>query len=239
MKENIIIIISLLFSINIYAQEIQYGIGTGIGSYNMGDLKKINNEVLQNLPFESKIVSNFPSFFYYQPSIILREKNFGFGICYKFESTGSRISSSDYSGEYRYDMIIYSNSPCFIAVYDISVSNNIRIGLYALAGLVFTNLKMNEYLHVIDTTLTNSTYKFNAQNEIVEPGFSVNYNLKNIGLMLNLGYLIQTKDGSFSTNNDQNSNTNSIKPNWNGYRIGLTFFYNIASKNKKNGSNIK
>ena len=217
------------------AQEIQFGFGSGIGTYIMSDLKNLNNKISKGTSFETKTVSDFPPYWYYRPSLILKGTNFGFGLCYNFESTGSRISSKDYSGEYRFDMKINANTPCIYAEYDIPLFNNFKVGFYSLAGLVFTNLTMNEYLRVNDSTLTNSTYKFDVFNEILEPGIEINYKIMFIGLKLNVGYLFQAKDDAFSNDQTGNSNINlnTVKSNWNGYRIGLSIFYNLAFKAKK------
>lgn len=212
-------IISIIIVKSCFAQGIEFGLGSGIGSYTMTDLKNINNKIVPTIPFEAKIVSNFPPYYYYLPYIVIRGNNFGFGICFNFESTGSRISSQDYSGEYRFDMTIHASSPCFYAEYDIPTYNNIRVGIYSIIGLMFSNLKMNEYLHVSDTTITNNTYKFNVQNNLFEPGIEINYKIHFIGIKFNAGYLFQSGSDNLSVidpTNNANISLGSVKPNWNG-----------------------
>lgn len=229
---NIIIIILTAVG---FTQSFELGIGSGIGTYTMTDLKNLNNKISANFPFETRLVSNFPPYWFYSPFIIVKGNNFGFGVCYSFKSTGSRISSKDYSGEYRFDMTIYSNSPCFYLKYDIPIYYNINLGIYSKLGLNYSNLKMNEFLEVNNTILTNTSNKFDFQNEFYQPGFEMDYKYNIIGIKFDIGYLFQFTDGIIisKSNSENNSNLGVIKPTWNGCRIGLSFFIDINSVNKR------
>jgi hypothetical protein len=214
----------------------------------MSDLKDFNNKICEAIPFEKKIVSNFPPYYYYQFSAIVSENNFGFGICYDFESTGSRIASQDYSGLYRFDMKIYSNLPSFYGEYNFQIFNNLygdlnnlNVGIYSMIGIELTRLDINEYLKLGEKTVTNKSYNFNANNVMFHPGIEISYWIKHIGIKLNTGYLFQVKSDAFSKNNDPNGNPYinlyPIKPDWNGYRIGLSIFYRIWFLSEKEEDN--
>ena len=112
--------------ISLKAQDIKFCFQTGYGFYNMSSLKRNT----RYLPFDTKTVSNYPAYQYYKPMIKLVTRNFEFGVVYLFQTTGSRISSKDYSGEYRYDTKINSNSPGVIINKTFHNWGNIKAGLY-------------------------------------------------------------------------------------------------------------
>jgi hypothetical protein len=244
MYKSVLLAIFAIITTGTFPQEFQIGLGTGIGTFNMSDLKGLNTKINKVLPFENRIVSSFPANQFYQLSAIFKDKNFGFGLCYNFESTGSRISSQDYSGQYKLDMTIYSHVPGFYGEYDIPIFNNIYLGLYSMAGIELTNLNIKEYLNVLNTSMINKSYQFTAQNAMIMPGIEINYVMKYFGVKLNTGYLLQTKTDLFSKNSDPEVspyiNLYPLKPDWSGFRIGLSVFYRIVySKSDEGDSQIK
>ena len=108
-----IIALFVITSLAGYSQSLDAGFQLGTGFYSMSGLKSINNEVVRSLQFDSEIVSDFPPYFAYRPFILFNFGSYKFGIRYTFNSTGSRVSSKDYSGEYRFDMKI--RSPSFLS----------------------------------------------------------------------------------------------------------------------------
>lgn len=233
MRINTVVFFLILVSQNFIAQEIQIGFGSGLGSYKMDDLKKMNNLVVKSIPFQTKIVSDFPSYWYYCPYLVFKGKSASFGLFYNYESTGSRISSADYSGEFRLDMKIHSNSTGFIIGYDIRVFSNFYLGIYSILGLGFTDLKVNEYLQTGDDSYMH-TSKFNIMSEIIEPGVNLNYKSKFVGVKMKFGYLFQAKYNSFTAGKNSGINLDNDKPNWNGYRIGLSLYYPLKLNRKSN-----
>jgi hypothetical protein len=236
MTKRVLITLLLLISfIRANSQEFNFGFQTGIGTYSMKGLKNINKTVPQGLPFDTKLVSDFPAYFYYRPSIIIRFNDFGLGLVYSFQSTGSRISAKDYSGEYRFDMKIKSNTPGIYCEVKLSAENKFNFYLYSIIGPSFSNLETKEYFNVADTVLTNANYKFKAQNYYIEPGINFLFPVKAFSFGLNLGYLIQFGDQAFYTGNDKKNilfdtkNQVSVKPDWNGFRVGLSVFYNLSN----------
>lgn len=215
------------------AQEFSFGFQTGIGTYTMDGLKSINGEIPQQLPFETKLIADFPPYFYYQPSVIIRFKDFGLGLVYSFQSTGSRISARDFSGEYRFDMKVRSNAPGIYSELKLSAKDSFNFNLYLIIGTSFSNLETKEYFKVADTLLTNSGYKFKSQNYYVEPGIKFQIPVGAFGFAVNLGYLIQFGKQPFHTiSNKQdilyNPESHSvIKPEWNGMRLGISVLYNL------------
>lgn len=234
MKKLIIFIIGFLLSIvNLPAQEVKICVQTGCGFYNMGTMSSVTNDLLHQLPFEAKILSNYPPYYYYQPMIKLSFKNFDFGFVYTFQTTGSVISSKDYSGEYRLDSKINGYSPGIILSSIINDYESFKVGLFLQSGMNFSKLKMNEYLQV-DTMVNRSNIKFRANSFYFEPGMYLAYTKNNISFELNIGYFKEIRIGDYEM--EKGSGRIVVKKNfydsdvWDGFRLGVTFSYTLFKK---------
>lgn len=226
-------ITSLVLSLE--AQNFKLCLQTGYGFYNMSTFSQLTNQVHNGLPFESKIISNYPAYHYYQPMIKLSKNNFDFGLVYLFQTTGSRISSADYSGEYKFDTKINSHSPGIISSGIILDYNKIKIGLSMQAGLIFSTLKVNEYFR-IDTIANNEEYKYTSNSIYCEPGINCIYTLNNLGFEFNVGYFKEVLRFDYSYAGSGSGNIPVKKKLydsdvWDGIRVGITFSYKL-NKNK-------
>lgn len=219
----------LCLSVKVLSQNYQISVGTGIGFYSMENLKEFNKDVSTYLEMEHQLVEDFPPYFYYTASIIYKENDLGIGLCYNFKSTGSRISSLDYTGEYRFDMQIKANSPGLYMVYDKEIFSNFRLGLYTIIGVDLTILRINEYLRLREKVELDKWYRFTTKSPIVQPGLEINYFYRFIGLKIDAGYMFQNHTDYFSKNTDPETSPyiilNTRKPNWEGFRAGLSVFY--------------
>lgn len=228
----------LLFnSVQLSGQSLELGFGTGSGSYAMSELKIMNSNILEYSPFEAKLVEDFPPFFYYRPYMLVKGKYLGIGLQYSYESTGSRISSIDYSAEYRFDMVIHSNSPGLYATFGLPLFKNLSVGAYSAIGLIYSTLSIHEYLSAEDEPIFDNKYKFKAKNTSIEGGLELRYKIACLGIKLNGGYLYHDQRGHFYQNLDPSTNPNinllQSHPNWNGYRFGISIFYTFVFKSWK------
>ena len=231
--------IALFLSVaTIHAQDLRISFQTGYGFYDMSSFTNITKEVYKNLPFESKIISNYPPYNYYQPMIILTNDRFDIGVLYLFQTTGSKISSKDYSGEYLFDSKINCHSPGIILGYKIKEYNKINIGLSVQAGLNFNTLKYIESLQVDNQVINDDKSIFTANNFYFKPDLNFSYTWKRLSGNLNIGYLKEIFRDNYTL---EGASENYIPVNekftesdvWDGFRIGITFSY-IILKNKKN-----
>ena len=231
--KKIIPVIFLLTMISIKGNSQQFSAGfqSGIGTFSMQQLKKLNEAAMKVLPFDTKVVENFPIYFYYRSSILMKIKRISFGPVYTFQSTGSRISGKDYSGEYRFDMIINSSAPGIYAEVDFLEQNKLQFSFYSIFGVLLSSLRMKEYLYILEETVTDNNYKFKAFNMFAEPGFRLSYPVKFLDVGINAGYQIQFGNKSFYFIENKNAklvnpeSEDPVKPGWNGFRFGLSVFY--------------
>lgn len=209
--------------------QVEFGMESGIGSYNMKDLKELNNSILNDMPFDVKVVNDFPAFFYYRPSVFYGTHGYKFGLSLSWQSTGSRISGKDYTGEYKFDMNVKSYMPELFVSLPI-ISRKIECSLQGTVGISNSNLEIKEYFMVYDTLLTNTSYKFKGHNVALEPGFRIKYPIKKLTAGFYLGYQIMLYSQTFYIDNPRNKlqnekTKNDIKPNWSGFRMGISINY--------------
>jgi hypothetical protein len=216
----------------VWSQHLVTGISAGVGSYAMNDLKSLNQAVTPS--FASKLVSDFPPYLNYQYSLFLDEEKYCVGMFYSFQSTGSRISAKDYSGEYRFDLNVHSNNLGIYLSMNMLSKGNFRLSLYAKPGLAFSKLDLSEYFTILDTVLADTKLSCVATSFFLEPGvdFSV-FILPSVTIGINAGYCLQKGGQNFHLDGEKESilvvpNTGQkIKPGWSGFRIGISLMYNL------------
>lgn len=82
----------------------------GYSTFQLNQLRDYNANILNALPVEGRLVSDFPGYFTYSGSIQCSFESVFAGLYAGHSSTGSRISYRDYSGYIRFDQIIRTNS---------------------------------------------------------------------------------------------------------------------------------
>jgi hypothetical protein len=162
-----------------------------------------------------------------------------YGFIYTYQSTGSRVSSKDYSGEYKFDARIYSHSPgVFINIY--RYKGTMTFGLFSEIGINFNTLKLNEYVR-IDTIANNQKYSFTSTSFYVKPGVNIIYPWNKYSLEFNVGIYKEFLKNDLS----DGQSFIPVKKNileydmWDGLRIGLIFSYNWSKKATNNRYTIE
>lgn len=225
-KNTLLFLLAVFLSQSVNCQTLNAGFTTGVGFYRMKYLKAYNSALLNSLAFEPQVIADYPPFFYYEPSLTLSFDKFSAGILTSYNSTGSRISLKDYSGEYLYDTKIRSISPGFYVDYsDFDFSRKFSLTLYAKLGMIFSRLETKSELNVFDMTIDSIETLYRSQSFYAEPGMRLNYDISSLlSLSLNLGYLSQIGKGAFKTNENVGIYyySRAVGPDWNGIRTGLT-----------------
>jgi hypothetical protein len=218
------------------SQHIKLGYQIGLGTYSMTSLKNINDQISESLPFDSKVVDNFPEYLYFHPSVSLEFAGYSIGLIYTFQSTGSRISAKDFSGEYLYDTKVSSTAPGIYGDVKIISQKKSRLCIYSMTGLLFSKMKLHEFLTLQNSLGSNQYMDYKAQNFFLEPGLVYYYFLGSFSLGLNAGYFITIGSQAFySGDNKKNilydyKNQQDAKPDWNGIRAGFSILYTFRSK---------
>jgi hypothetical protein len=233
---SLFLLIILSTGLTASGQQVRFGFQTGIGFYAMNELKELNPVFQEKIPFKTNIVSDFPPYFFYQPSVLFGNEKFRFGFLYSFNTTGSRISAKDYSGEYRVDMTLNGHSAGVQSELDLYGKGNVKFSIYAKTGITFNNLKINEYFAVSDSVLIDELSRFKCITYFLEPGMKLEVSVKQFAFELDFGYCLQPEGTGFheADNPDKylrpSFNGDPVIPQWNGSRIGLTVSYKLIRK---------
>ncbi len=105
MNKYIILVIILLLPISFSLKaQLSINFNGGYGWYQMGDMKKIAEEVMGTMNTQMggklKMTDNFPAFITYSGEVTYQLKEHEFGISGGYMSTGAKYAYSDYSGKY-------------------------------------------------------------------------------------------------------------------------------------------
>ena len=218
------ILIFLIFTYTSFAQ-LSIEAGYGIGSYSLSDLRDINSEILKNLPVQGKITDDFPIQPFYGIGVYYQTTNVvSLGITGFYNTTGSRISYKDYSGELKVDNILTSWSPG-IAVRIKLLDKKVNLYEETRISYGFSKLKMNEK---IITHTEEMTFKSGALQ--IEPKIKLTYDISNLEFGVNAGYvadisgknrLVGDKDSYLQFNDSKEP----VKTNLSGIRISASISY--------------
>jgi hypothetical protein len=229
MKKVLVSLMLVLFPVFLWSQVLKIGFQSGFEGNSMFELKDLNTNIMSTIPFDTKVVSDFPGYLYYQPSISLAFKRFGIGLNFSNNSTGSRVSGKDYSGEFRFDLRLRKNSPGVFIEYFLYTERDMgfRLICEGEGGIMFSSLLLEQSLIVNGTTQLNDSYDFKAKNYFFQPGLKAVYRLNSFEFEINAAYLVQFGDGTFYNVSDRkqmllNNQTGvPVKPEWNGIKVGV------------------
>lgn len=227
------ILIILLFYISpIFSQQVKIGFQSGIGKYEMTDLKEINTQILENSKIiGSKLTSNYPQYYYYKPSLVLSYKTLSFGLTYSQQSTGSRISVKDYSGEYRFDSKVKSHGLGITSEICIIPANRLKLSMYTELGILSIKVNIVDYFQVFEENIFDSNTDYTSKNYYFEPGLKLSYLIYIVGIEINLGYCYQFGKSALQVKNTTLAPYgNDIQPNWSGLRAGMSLYFDIPLK---------
>lgn len=224
----------LLVSIQSYGQTIVFNVESGLGKFAMDDLRKMNTVKMATQKFTTQLTYDFPAYWYYQPSVGVLLGNTELGASCSYQSTGSRISAVDYSGEYRYDIKVNSLSPAAYANFKAAELGNMSMSMKFVMGVDFSNFKSTEMLTVLGENLKDERFNKNVSVAFAEPSIRFSYLCKGFNLSLNAGYHINTSDDSIEiTTIEENmlgrfSKLSKYDIDWTGYRLGVSLSYSLS-----------
>lgn len=206
---------------------------SGFGTYSMSGLKGINSYIIGQMPFDVGLESDFPPYFFYKPALLVKFGKVTTGLNYSFQSTGSRISSKDYSGEYRMDMKVRSSTIGLYGEYSIWAGKGFDFSCSGSIERVISKLLTDEEFTVLDETLVDDSQEYKSAGYLSELrlNFARSFGFVKIGI--NAGYAIDISEKPFQNVEDKSvhltdpANGNDIKPSWGGWRGGLTISFRL------------
>lgn len=199
------------------AQQFSFMFLAGMGGYSMTDMKSLNTDLQIHVPFSTEVTSNFPMTPQFGGQFTIRLTHlYTLGVLYSFNSTGSRIASSDYSGSYHFDNVLTGHTIGLITDFNIWEGKAFGINIQANIGGIITGIRMTEDLYVANT-LVPSSEKYHSLSGFLEPRLVFTYRHKLLkagaycGYFYNPGAQIQ----------DSGGNKMGVKTSWSGIRFGI------------------
>jgi hypothetical protein len=214
------------------AQMVRLSYGPGIGAYSMKPLKDLNRYSIQNLPFAAKLTDNFPVTISHEVTLSLSVKRFGIGFSYDYNTTGSRITYKDYSGQYTDDLSLEANLPSLFINYIAIRYYKLDVEVQTRAGYISTSIN-NHNLEKIDEEMSENHLYATSESWFVNPAVSFVYKpfrIVNVGI--SAGYLydfrgkVKNNDGLKFINPQT---TKAVKTDWSGFRANVSIMVNIEN----------
>ena len=215
----------LFFSLMTVAQQVEIFVATGYAGNNMSDLSKMNEDVISQVPFEAKVVNDFPAWFIFRASLgVVIYKNFKIGAVYNHSSTGSRVSCADYSGEYKFDVLVRGNSVGLLLGYKVFRYKNLDIQFDAMLGAILSSCSFSEDLQVYGFQQSDAL-SMKAASMYINPEVSLNYWFGVIGAGVFGGF--QYDIGGILNVSGQKT---TATVNWTGFRAGISLNIRFPGK---------
>jgi len=218
MRKILFTILLLVTFTGLSAQKYEVGFTTGYSAFAMKDLKSSLENDFNIIPFETRIVSNFPSWISFGCYFLRKFGFYSIGVEYDFNSTAGRISSVDYSGNYSFDEWLNGHSFGLVNSFRFLRLGKFQAEAGFTVGYLYSTIKTNEYMQVADIS-TSYSFSYYSDSFYIEPGVSVSYLFPfmrigaEIGYQFNKGGLIKTEEGEKTLISHQTD--------WSGFRIGF------------------
>ena len=216
MRKTLSMALLLFSSAVLHAQKYEIGFTTGYSSFSMKELKSDLVNSAGNIPFESKVVADFPSWISFGGYALRSLGIWSLGISYDFNSTGGRISSGDYSGKYLFDELLQCHSFGLINSFRIVTLGKWRAEARLTLGYNYSTIKTDEYLQVLDTSISYSA-SYYSDSFYGEPAVMISYSFPFFRIGANLGYMFDF-GGAINTKNNWEKPRHT---DWSGFRIGI------------------
>jgi hypothetical protein len=233
----------LLTSIALQGQVVVSG-KVGYGFYSMSELKSYQQARLDEMTeIPAQIVDDFPAFINFKAFILFprTQDHYPLRWYYGFQTTGSRISLTDYSGKLTFDMTVNGHmlgmevEPFSKVIFDI-----INFKGYICFGTTTSFLKMKDNIQV-GTEKVEQSYLFCSHGLDIEPGLKMEYNYRRLGFGLSLGYLQDINMTFYMKGSPKTklgySSYSTIHPNWAGLRTGIEISFDLSADKKRETSN--
>jgi hypothetical protein len=218
------VVACLIFGLpSAYCQDVCLTAGAGYGSFKMNDLKQVNQEDIQYLPYETRLTDNYPMFWNYSAAFTYNIKKWLVtGVSGSFQSAGSGVTRSDYSGDYSFITKIHSISPGLIirAQYQY---NKLSLFISNDIGIEYNDLRIKETLNVF-THNHEEIYNLSSRNIFYLPTTGISLSLFFINLEIYGGYLMDIKKNDLKNHEGNtfmmSSGLKTVRADWSGLRFG-------------------
>ena len=220
MKKTITVI-AFILSINAFSQQGKIFIETNYNSFSHSSLSDFQQEFKADLaPITLKTVDDFPANIGFTLGYEIVDSNSALFLSYN--STGGKISYSDYSGIVKIEESL--SAITFGAIYFLNLSEkkDFRIGFRGFS--MFSKFNLNSFSE-ISNNIQQDNFDFQSTDFGLGAQLNYEYPLSFLILKANIGFDI-TFGGKliFDSNNEAyltNNSNNKVTTGWSGLRSGI------------------
>ena len=214
----------LSFPAVLNAQKVAFQYEFGYGSFQLKDIKTIQDRVTYSMAkYGARTTEYFPNHFIHSGAFGFISGQHHFGTTVSFLTTGSRVHVSDYSGEYKTDMLLIGYRwGIFYRYYFPNKTQWLNIYLQTTPGILFSRLKIDEDLVIGSQKIVDENLMFKSMGTYFEPSVGIRFKPTYwLHLSLGCGYEFNT-GGKMKLSSSSNWDTTyhgDDKIRWNGFRL--------------------
>ena len=217
----------LLFSCeDSIAQKVGIAFNVNYGNYNMNEIHQFQDELIESFPVKAKKMSSFPAFVGYDGRLFLAIKRMNVGIVGSFNSTGSRISYSDYSGSIAIDQLAKLKALGAFVEYTISDRSEKWEPFVSLMMLRGKSSYTLDARMKVGEEASDEQLDFESNHILLNPAFGIRRNVRSFYASATVGYVLDSsedlryeKDHKLRLLNEDNE---PVGLDWSGFRLGLS-----------------
>jgi len=196
----------------------------GYCTYQLKDIKQFQTDLLPYYTIPVKIIEKFPDYYF---NLIQLEYGINsmsyFGITWNNLSTGGRNHVSDYSGEYKLDLMLKAHKIGIYFRHNIIQKEKFEMYAGLKSGFIFSEFEIDETFRINNVDTLHSNDIFTSKTFFGEPFTGIKfYPKKRLALCLNLGYEWNIESELKSGEDDKqlrNIRNKIIFLDWSGIRI--------------------
>jgi hypothetical protein len=216
----------------------------GFGSYSMLSLRQLQDYRLKSAGLPAQITDNFPANW---------TSGIEAGLCFPkfpsrlswffhFSSTGARVSSVDYSGEMKLDMVANALQFGTCLEQDVWRIKFFSLSVSGKVSYLLTQATTLDYLRIYEQ-VEQTKYRLSANGGAFEPGLLAGFNIWYLRLGIYGGYLFSISEGLHLPNEHkamlEMPDGKKVIPQWNGWRALITLDFRIPLVKKNAGEENK
>jgi hypothetical protein len=219
------------------AQSLTAGLNIGLGSYSMTSLKALQDYRMEYSGLPAMVTDNFPANW---------NSGVELGVCfprfpsrltafYQFSSTGARVSSKDYSGEMKLDVVANCNQFGIGAEQDVVRARFFSLSASGKISFLFSEVKTLDLLRIYNQ-VQREEYRFTSNGGGLEPGIIAGFNFLFFRIGLYGGYLFSFSEELHLQGNRKAFLTlptdEKVQAEWSGWRAAIKVDVRIPLKKK-------
>ncbi|MBK6964080.1 MAG: hypothetical protein IPH20_09045 [Bacteroidales bacterium] len=182
-----ILIILLILCVSGVKSQVSLSYRPGYGTYMFTNLRQFQEDILSESEFPAEIVTQFPGYINHKIFVGFPSLSGGNGLFLGYVTTGGRISLTDYSGKWLFDMELNGFKAGYHKEFPAKESGNFSINTYLDFGTTLTYMNMIEYLKIGDEEVEES-YLFIGHGIDIEPGVTAMIKRKAFNIGIFVGY---------------------------------------------------